>query len=107
VEAYKYDFELNQWIYLNGLWTGLVKPGKITNRIEVVVAPAPNGKATISIKVNGRTPLVISGQPMEGGYIGPYLYGHGTTVLFDNFSFVESEAFGIRPADAAPGSASG
>jgi len=93
VDVWKYDIIKRGWEWVNGKWTGAVAPGRGMNHIEVDVTGSEKGKSMIVIKVNGRTPLVLEGQPADAGPVGLTLYGHGIEVLYDNFEYEELPPF--------------
>lgn len=98
---WKYDFNLDRWDFINGIWAGAVRAGKKVNRIKVIVATNPEGRSDITLMVNGRTPLVIFNQPSEPGWVGLTLFGHGMGIEFDNFHF-ETEDTPIYPPGYEP-----
>ena len=91
VGFWKADYEKREWEFINGQFSGTVRPGKQTNRIAIEVAENSSGRVDISLIVNGRTPLVIFNQPAEPGWVGLTLFGHAMGVTFDNFVFETEE----------------
>jgi hypothetical protein len=90
VEGWKYDYARQRWEWLNGVFSGAVRPGRGTNRLLVEVAPAPaSGRSTITLQVNGRNLVILYNQTGEPGLVGLTLYGHAVEVVFDNFEFEE------------------
>jgi hypothetical protein len=90
VDVWKFDFETNEWEWINGRWSGLVRPGQQKNKIEVVVRPtssANRSDSDIFIKVNGSSAFVIFNQPTDYGMVGLTIFGHASEVSFDNFEF--------------------
>ncbi len=86
-----YD-ELGEWAWIAGQWSGLVRPGRQTNRIEFEVSPTMwEEVGDIALRVNGRTVLVLYKQPTFPGVVGLALYGHDVSVFFDNFEFWTEE----------------
>lgn len=100
VDVWKLDF-IEGWDWVNGVWTGAVKAGRQTNHIEVEVSEGATGKSDISVTVNGKTVLVVWGQPLDQGPVGLTLWGHALEVSFDNFEFEEFEPYG-EPFDTGP-----
>jgi hypothetical protein len=98
VDVWKLDFVKRRWERLKTTWSGFVRPGNLTNRLEVSITPTSPGKVLLTVKVNGRTPFVVETFD-EVGWVGLYLYGHGTSVTFDNFTFEELEPYGLRIID--------
>ena len=90
-DFWRYDFALDEWTWVNGLWSGSIRPGRATNNIEVEVRPSGLGRCDIVLRANGKTPLIIFNQPAEAGNVGLTLYGHATGAYFDNFEFEEYE----------------
>jgi hypothetical protein len=92
------DVEAHQWRIGQQRWTASVKPGTLTNHLDLAVTSYNPGRVLVTVKVNGRTPIVYEGLD-ETGWVGLYLYGHGTSVTFSNFSFEELEPLGSRITD--------
>lgn len=90
-DFWRYESDDNEWTWVNGLWAGAVRAGRQTNRLEIEVSKAPNGATDIALTVNGKTPIVIFGQPGESGLVGLTLFGHAVDVYFDNFEFDTDE----------------
>ncbi len=93
VDAWRLDFHDGYWDWINGTWTGLVRPNQQINNVEVVVQPAQGGGARtdIFIKVNGKTAFVLYNQVAEAGVVGLTMFGHATEIVFDNFEFETDE----------------
>ncbi len=90
VDVWRLDFETGNWEWVNGSFSGLVRPNQQRNRIETEIRPALSGggmTSDIYIKVNGKTVFVVYNQPAEMGLVGLTLFGHSTEVIFDNFEF--------------------
>lgn len=94
VNVWKYYYDSGEWEWIKGLWTGAARPGYQTNRLEVEVADDGNGKSTISVSVNGKSVIVVFGQPAQETVVGFTLYGHAMTGKFDNFEFESREPYG-------------
>ena len=100
VVVWKYDFELGMWEGLNGRFSGLIRPNRQWNRIEVNIKEAAEPtRSDIFIDVNGRTVFVVYNQPADPGLVGFTLYGHAQEVLFDDFEFETEE--NVIPLDGA------
>ncbi len=67
----------------------LVRPGKLTNRIEVIVSPSGAGSADITMKINGSVSYVAANLPAEPSEVGLYIDWHSIGVAYDNFEFEE------------------
>jgi hypothetical protein len=93
VAVWKLDF-VEGWSLVDVVWTGSVRPGALTNHIEVEVTETGTGKSDMSVTVNGRTVLVVWNQPGDQTVVGLTLYGHATEVYFDNFEFLEYLPYG-------------
>lgn len=93
VAVWKLDF-VEGWSLVDVVWTGSVRPGALTNLIEVEVSDTGSGKSDISVTVNGRTVLVVWNQPGDPSVVGLTLYGHAIEVFFDNFEFLEYQPYG-------------
>jgi hypothetical protein len=93
VAIWKLDY-IEGWEWINGVWTGAVRPGRQTNHIEVEVTEGSSGRSDISVTVNGRTVLVVWGQPSDPSPVGLTLYGHAIEVYFNDFEFEEYEPYG-------------
>lgn len=98
VDFWMYEYEPNQWTWVNGLFSGSVRAGVQTNTIGVTAAENASGRLDFSLQVNGRTPLVIFNQTTDPGWIGLTVFGHAVEVAFDNFSFQTDET-PIYPVD--------
>lgn len=94
---WKYDKNSKLWtrmrtspdLFLN--WS--VKPGTTTNRLEVDAKP--NWTAGITdyyIKINGKTSIILYGQPSTSGKVGLVVGWHTIGVTFDNFEYEELSA---------------
>ena len=85
-----YDLDTHMWDALSGWkFTGLLKPGRAENHIEVVVQPDQSGQADIFLKINGKTFFVAFGRKAEPGRVGLAVGFHSIGVIFDNFEFEE------------------
>lgn len=91
VMVWKADFKKQEWVKISGTTSGVVNTGTQVNRIEVEFVSTGVGQSDINIIVNGKTVLVLFGQPVELSPIGLTLYGHALEVVFDNFEFEEIE----------------
>ena len=87
MDLWDFAFEKGQWKWINGTFSGLVRPGKQLNHIELEALTNPSGTVDIYLTVNGRTPIVVFSQPAEPGSVGLTLWGHALEVSFDNFEF--------------------
>lgn len=87
------DYEKGYYDLLNAstenVFNKLVRPGKLVNRIEIIVSPAGAGTADISMKINGSLSYVASKLPVEPSEVGLYLDWHSVGAAFDNFEFEE------------------
>jgi hypothetical protein len=102
VDVWRLDFETGAWEWINGYFSGLVRPNQQRNRIETEIRPALSGSGMTSdiyIKVNGKTVFVVYNQPAEIGLVGLTLYGHSSEVVFDNFEFETSDQVIPIPQD--------
>ena len=102
LDLWRYDNDISQWTWINGTFSGSVRPGKQLNHIELQALTNPSGTVDFSLTVNGRTPIVVFSQPAEVGAVGLTLYGHAIEVAFDNFEF-ETDDTPVFPS-GAPGS---
>lgn len=86
--------------YTKGLWSLLnastenvynkdVKPGKLVNRIEIIMSPAGAGHADLTMKLNGMVSFVTYKIPAEPAEVGLYIDWHSVGVAYDNFEFEE------------------
>jgi len=87
LDLWRLDYDTSQWTWINGTFSGSVRPGRQLNHIELLALTNPSGTVDYSLTVNGRTPIVVFSQPSEGGYVGLTLWGHAIEVAFDNFEF--------------------
>jgi hypothetical protein len=93
------DFDGSQWEFVNGFYTGRVRAGRASNRIEVITEEGTStGKVNIQLLVNGRVIFVAYNQPGDPGAVGLTLYGHAMSASFDDFSFEELEPYSRTPA---------
>lgn len=84
------DFDESFWEFVNGFFTGRVRAGRATNRIEVTVEDGTTlGKVNVGLQVNGRTIFLAYNRPGDLGAVGLTLYGHAMSAVFDNFEFEE------------------
>jgi hypothetical protein len=90
-DFWRLDFASGEWTWVNGIFSGAVRSGKQSNRLEVEVTTSPSGGIDFSLGVNGKTPLVIFNQPPDRGALGLTLYGHAVDLFFDNFEFETEE----------------
>lgn len=99
---WNFDFDDGFWEFVNGSYTGRIRTGRATNRIEVEVqdgtAPA---RVNIELKVNGRTIFLAYNQLADLGAVGLTLYGHATSATFDNFEFEELPPYMHEPLPPA------
>lgn len=93
VAVWKLDY-VKGWSLVDAVHTGSVRPGNLTNHIEVEVTDAGSGKSDMSVTVNGKTVMVVWNQPGDASVVGLTLYGHATEVVFDNFEFLEYMPYG-------------
>ncbi len=93
--GWKYDRQLEEWEVSNPnieqVFTGLVKAGRATNRLEIVVEPIGSGRADVYYKVNGRNAFVLFNRRVEPGQVGLIVGWHSLSVAFDNFEIEEIE----------------
>ncbi len=94
VAVWKLDFETGAFDLLDGRWSGAVKAGVQTNHIEVYVTESSQGRADISVSVNGKNVFIVWGQPKDQSPVGLTLWGHALEVQFDDFIFEEYEPYG-------------
>lgn len=93
-----FDFIEGSWGLVNSSYTGRIRTGRATNRIEVEVQDGTSqARANIALKVNGRTIFLAYNQPAELGAVGLTLYGHATSAVFDNFEFEELPPYMHEP----------
>jgi hypothetical protein len=87
------DYEKGYYDLLNAstenVFSKLVRPGKLVNRIEIIVSPAGAGTADFTMKINGKVSYVASKLPVEPSEVGLYLDWHSIGAAFDNFEFEE------------------
>lgn len=91
IDFWHYDFQKDEWEWVNGTFAGSVKTGNQTNTIQLEASRNSSGRVDYSLGVNGRTPLVIFNRSGEPGWVGLTLYGHAVEVLIDNFNFETEE----------------
>jgi hypothetical protein len=94
VAIWVYDYETQMWEMLDGAWTSAVRPGFQTNRLEVEVSDAGNGRSNVFVSVNGRTVAIAYAQPAFESVVGLTLYGHAMAGRFDNFEFESYAPYG-------------
>ncbi len=86
---------INDWDLLNAagnkVFNKLIKAGKLTNRLEVVVKPTSGGNADISMILNGKVSFVAYGVAVEPSVVGLYFDWHSVGASFDNFEYEEIE----------------
>lgn len=99
LDFWRYDFQKDEWEWLNGTTAGSVKTGNQTNTIELEASRNSSGRVDYSLGVNGMTPLVIFNRSGKPGWVGLTLHGHAVEVLIDNFSF-ETEETPLFPTGA-------
>ena len=92
LDFWRYETDSIEWTWVNGIFAGVVRPGRQTNSIEVEVTTSPSGGTDVALSVNGKTPMVIFNQASEPGVVGLTLYGHGVELYFDNFEFKTDES---------------
>lgn len=87
------DYDKGMWNLINSssenVYNTLVKPGKLTNRIEIIMSPAGAGQADLTMKLNGTVSFVAYKIPVEPAEIGLYLDWHSVGAAYDNFEFEE------------------
>ncbi len=93
--GWEYDRQFETWSLSNPnieqVFSGLVKPGRATNRLEIEVVPSGQSRADVYYKVNGRNAFVLFNRPVEAGQVGLIVGWHSLSVAFDNFEFEEIE----------------
>lgn len=94
VDVYKLDLDTGLWTWLDGNWSGSIKAGKNSNRIEVYVTESSQGATDINVTINGKTLVFVWGQPRDQSPVGLTLWGHALEVSFDDFVFEEYEPYG-------------
>jgi hypothetical protein len=83
-----FDFNSNTWGGTPFRQFGAVRPGRATNRVEVVIKPGSMvGRADIFVNVNGENVIVQFNQSVEPSRVGLYLGWHSVGVIYDNFEF--------------------
>jgi hypothetical protein len=91
--AVRYDRATRVFTWLNPnaqqVMTGLVRPGKATNLLELIVQPAGVGTADMFFRVNDKTAFVLYNKPVEPGEVGLEVDSHAVQVAFDDFEFEE------------------
>lgn len=89
--ATRYDRATRLFYLLNPnidqILTGLVKPGKATNRLELVVEPSGTSNANVYFKINDKTAFLLYNKPAIAGHVGLAVEYHSVQVGFDNFEF--------------------
>ncbi|MCG2786389.1 MAG: hypothetical protein L6461_14950 [Anaerolineae bacterium] len=87
------DYSKGFWNLLNASTENVnnqhVKPGKLTNRIEIIMSPAGAGQADLTMNLNGIVSFVTYKIPAEPAEVGLYLDWHSVGVAYDNFVFEE------------------
>jgi hypothetical protein len=90
---FRYDYQKREWELLNPstekVFSRLVKPGKLTNRIEVLLEPSGVSDGQLTLKINGSVSYVVYNLPVEPAEVGLYLDWHSIGVAYDNFEFEE------------------
>ncbi len=102
-DLWQYDFQDNYWDWVTGRWTGAIRTGSQTNRVEVEVIPSGVGKSDVYLKINGTTVAVAWTREAAPGLVGLTIYGHVMEIAFDNFTFEELEPYSERSGDEQPG----
>ncbi len=90
----KYDQKLNSWTRMRTnpdmVFNGMINPGFTTNRLEVDARPNwKDGITDYYIKINGKTSIILYGQPTKSGKVGLVVGWHTIGVAFDNFEYEE------------------
>lgn len=89
----RYDYQKQKWDIINAstenVYNQHVKPGKLVNRIEIVMSPAGAGQADLTMKLNGIVSFVAYKIDAEPAEVGLYLDWHSIGVAYDNFEFEE------------------
>ncbi len=91
----RYDASNKNWQLLNAdpvqVWNAMLKKGKRTNHLEVVVKPsgAQAGTVDYTINLNGSTSFIISGRPSAPSKVGLLVDFHTLEVSFTNFAYEE------------------
>ncbi len=92
-----HDHPFDRWDLWNPvidqIWNGMVKPGYVTNHLEVVVMPSAGGSGSVdyTIKLNGKTSFLIYTKPAVLAKVGLILDWHSISIAFDNFEYEEIE----------------
>lgn len=93
--GYRYEYRSRLWELINPniqqLISGLVRPGKATNHLEVLIEPTGSHTADIYFRVNDRNAFVLFNRAVEPGQVGLVVGFHSVEVAFDNFEFEELE----------------
>lgn len=91
----RFDLELKTWQLLNAdpakVWNNMVRGGKQTNRLEVLVKPSGSSTSTVDyyVKLNGYTSFVIYGRPALPSSVGLLVDYHTMKIAFSNFEYEE------------------
>lgn len=89
----RYDYTKQDWKVINAstenVFNSLVKPGKLTNRLEIILEPAGPGQADMKMILNGIVSFVAYKIAVEPAEVGLYMDWHSMGVAYDNFEFEE------------------
>jgi len=89
----RYDYNKEYWDLINAskenVYNKLVKPGKLVNRLEIIMSPSGSGQADLTMKLNGTVSFVAYKIAVEPAEVGLYLDWHSIGVAYDNFEFEE------------------
>lgn len=88
-----YDYSVGLLKPLANDTQGLVKAGKATNHLEIIVKPAANNPALMDVyfMLNGKNFYVLTGRKAEKSMVGLAMSFHSVTVAYDNFYYEEIE----------------
>lgn len=90
---WRYDYNKQYGSLINAstenVFNSQVKPGKLTNRLEIIVEPAGAGQADMKMILNGIVSFVAYKIAVEPAEVGLYMDWHSMGVAYDNFEFEE------------------
>lgn len=90
---WRYDYKKQSGSLINAstenVFNRQVNPGKLTNRLEIVLEPAGAGQADMKMILNGIVSFVAYKIAVEPAEVGLYMDWHSMGVAYDNFEFEE------------------
>jgi len=88
-----FDYNARQWVGGKFKVFNAVSAGRGTNRIAVEIKPtSSNGRADITVNVNGSNLILLYDQPVGPSWAGLYLGWHTVSASYDNFEYEEIPA---------------